>query len=97
MKPKLKRFAELITPTTIELFRRLREIEDAGLHRTWEDDGGRQREWHDARVELHSLLGRLPADVNVMDAANPEAPSYCDPLHDYKTAHALYIALEEQL
>jgi hypothetical protein len=92
-----KRLAELVTPTAIALFRLCREIQDAGQQDTWEHQGGRAREYSNARVELHSLLGRLPADVNVMSAANPEAPSYCDPDHDYETAHELYVAFEGKL
>jgi hypothetical protein len=90
--PKNRNTRIQITPAAVELFRLLREIEDAG-----ENDGSRREEYIDASVELHRLLGRLPADVNIMAAANPEAPDYCDPLHDYATAHALRVALEEQL
>jgi hypothetical protein len=95
--PKVRNTRSSITPRAVYLFRLLIEIEDAEDDKFWEEDGGRQREYCDARVELHHLLGRDPAQVNVMDALDGEPPDYCDKFHDYPGAHALRVALEEYL
>jgi hypothetical protein len=70
-----------ITPRTVQLFRLLMEEGD-------------QRE---ASVELHQLLGRTPAETNVMDASYPEPPDYITTINDYPGAHALRVELEQYL
>jgi hypothetical protein len=60
----------------------LREIEAAGQQEA------RRNEYIDARVRLHSLLGRKLWEVPVLDAASPEGGGY-----DYAGAHALHVAL----
>jgi hypothetical protein len=50
-----------MTKTTVEmldLYARVRTIEQAGQDETWEVDGGRRREYFDLQVEMHRLLGR---------------------------------------
>jgi hypothetical protein len=49
-----------MTKTTVEmldLYARVRAIEQAGQDETWEVEGGRRREYFDLHVELHRLLG----------------------------------------
>jgi hypothetical protein len=57
-----------MTKTTVEmldLYARVRAIEQAGQDETWEVDGGRRREYFDLQVELHRLLGRQIWETHV--------------------------------
>jgi hypothetical protein len=57
-----------MTKTTVEmldLYARVRAIEQAGQDETWEVDGGRRREYFDLQVELHRLLGRQIWEAHV--------------------------------
>jgi hypothetical protein len=47
-----------ITPEMVQLYARASAIRRAGKHEVWEENGGRRREWHNCRVELHRMLGR---------------------------------------
>ena len=57
-----------MTKTTVEmldLYARVRAIEQAAQDETWEVDGGRRREYFDLQVELHRLLGRQIWEAHV--------------------------------
>jgi hypothetical protein len=56
-----------ITPAMVDWFKRGIEIQRQGKHRTWEDQGGRQREYYDLCNNLHRLLGRRPWQPCVLD------------------------------
>jgi hypothetical protein len=45
-----------ITPEMVELWRWQQSILDSGQDEVWEEQGGRQREWHNVTSALHSLL-----------------------------------------
>jgi hypothetical protein len=94
-RSKVRQRSRQVTPEAVELFRRCRGIEDAGLCDRWEEFGGRRREYLEARVLLQSLLGLLPGDENVMDAADPDPPVYLVPGHAYP--HDLHVELSRRV
>ena len=64
-----------MTKTTVEmldLYARVRAIEQAGQDETWEVDGGRRREYFDLQVELHRLLGRQIWEAPVRSAVSTD-------------------------
>jgi hypothetical protein len=89
--------ADEIGPEAIALWRRLNAIIDEGAHKHWEPNG-RQREYHDACVRLHSvLLGLDPWQWEAIDADDPEPPATMTESWrraDYARAHRLYKLLE---
>jgi len=71
-----------MTKTTVEmldLYARVRSIEQAGQEETWEIDGGRRREYFDLQVEMHRLLGRQIWEANVFPRG-PRRPAGSDVL-----------------
>jgi hypothetical protein len=56
-KPKARQ--HVITDEVVALFRKCCEIQKYGDQDFWAEDGGRRREYLDAKSELHSLL-KLP-------------------------------------
>jgi hypothetical protein len=69
-----------MTKTTVEmldLYARVRAIEQAGQDGTWEADGGRRREYFDLQVELHRLLGRQIWEAHVFQRG-PHRPAASD-------------------
>jgi hypothetical protein len=69
-----------MTKTTVEmldLYARVRSIEQAGQDETWEIDGGRRREYFDLQVEMHRLLGRQIWEANVFPRG-PHWPAVSD-------------------
>jgi hypothetical protein len=86
-----------ITPEHLRLWNRLHGIIGEGGDEVWESEGGRRREYLDACVELHALLGLKPWNEMAIDAADPEPPEWMTDAHhrtDYRRAHRLYLALE---
>jgi hypothetical protein len=66
-----------MTKTTVEmldLYARVRAIEQAGQDETWEVDGGRRREYFDLQVELHRLLGRRIWEAHFFQRGSQSAP-----------------------
>jgi hypothetical protein len=66
-----------MTKTTVEMldvYARVRAIEQAGQDETWEVDGGRRREYFDLQVELHRLLGRQIWEAHVFQRG-PHGPA----------------------
>ena len=69
-----------MTKTTVEmldLYARVRAIEQAGHEETWEIDGGRRREYFDLQLELHRLLGRQIWETHVFHRG-PHRPAASD-------------------
>jgi len=69
-----------MTKTTVEmldLYARVRAIEQAGQDETWEVDGGRRREYFDLQVELQRLLGRQIWEAHVSQRG-PDRPAASD-------------------
>jgi hypothetical protein len=57
----------VVTPEMVELFRRGFEIQKAGTHESWEDEGGRRSEFLEISKRLDwTLLGRV-GEVSVLD------------------------------
>jgi hypothetical protein len=52
-----QRKQQRITPYAVELFRGLIEIEQAGLHDRWEEQGGQRRRYLDLSMTLDQELG----------------------------------------
>ncbi len=53
------------TVEMLDLYARVRSIEQAGQDESWEVDGGRRREYFDLQVEMHRLLGRQIWEAHV--------------------------------
>jgi hypothetical protein len=86
-----------ITPLILDTYRRARDLHDNHDTETWEEDGGRRREYLDAASQLHSLLGRKPWQTCVMDCVDVEtAPGYIREVNDWETARAILIELENE-
>ena len=69
-----------MTKTTVEmldLYARVRAIEQAGQDESWEVDGGRRREYFDLQVEMHRLLGRRIWEAHVY-RRGPHWPAMSD-------------------
>ena len=69
-----------MTKTTVEmldLYARVRAIENAGQDEAWEFDGGRRREYFDLQFELHRLLGRQIWETHVFQRG-PNWPAVSD-------------------
>jgi hypothetical protein len=79
--PLSRRSRPFLTAEAVALFRLCRGIIDRG------EEEVRHEELRDARVRLHSLLGRRLWEVDVLDAAEPTDG------YDASGAHALYRAL----
>ena len=78
-----------MTKTTVEmldLYARVRAIEQAGQDETWEVDGGRRREYFDLQIELHRLLGRQIWETHVFQRG-PRGPATSD-VAEWKSAQA---------
>jgi hypothetical protein len=56
-----------IPPEAIELFRRGLEIQAAGGHEEWEEDGGRRSEWLAIRKRLDWTLLKRLGEISVLD------------------------------
>ena len=65
------------TVEMLDLYARVRAIEQAGQDETWEVDGGRRREYFDLQVELHRLLGRQIWEAHVFQRG-PHRPATSD-------------------
>jgi hypothetical protein len=66
-----------ITPAIILAYRDVSEImADGDAANVQEEDGGRQREWLDACLALHHLLGRDPWQEDIMDVVTDAPPDY---------------------
>jgi hypothetical protein len=83
-----------ITPEAVSLFKLACEIRDADLDEKWEDKGGRRREYHDASMRLHTLLGLPIWHEEVMTVrAFDECPKGTKP-DEWLTARELLRQLE---
>ena len=83
-----------MTKTTVEmldLYARVRAIEQAGQDETWEVDGGRRREYFDLQIELHRLLGRQIWETHVFQLG-PRGPAASD--GKWESAQASRVELE---
>ena len=65
-----------ITPRAVALWRVIQEIEAEDGDRDWEDEGGRRREYLDARGELNLLLGIKPWQSSPARVHDPEPPKW---------------------
>ena len=84
-----------MTKTTVEmldLYARVRAIEQAGQDETWEVDGGRRREYFDLQVELNRLLGRQIWEAHVFQRG-PHRSAASD-VAEWESAHASRDELE---
>ena len=61
-----RRPASLITNEMLRLYARGLEIQKQGKTERWESEGGRRREYIDACVGLHRLLGRKLWDLDIV-------------------------------
>ena len=61
----------------LDLYARVRAIEQAGQNEIWEVDGGRRREYFDLQVELHRFLGRQIWETHVFQRG-PHSPAASD-------------------
>jgi hypothetical protein len=89
-----------ITPEMIALFRKACDIEAAGDHERWENEGGRRREWHDTAVALHSALGRTLWQHDVIDVYDGAPPDWAvknglECIGDWEEARDIRRRLEE--
>ena len=87
-----------MTKTTVEmldLYARVRAIEQAGQDETWEVDGGRRREYFDLQIELHRLLGRQIWETHVFQRG-PRGPAASD-VAEWESAQASRDELERAL
>lgn len=87
-----------MTKTTVEmldLYARVRAIEQAGQDETWEVDGGCRREYFDLQVELHRLLGRQIWEAHVFQRG-PHRSAASD-VAEWESAHASRDELERAL
>ena len=87
-----------MTKTTVEmldLYARVRAIEQAGQDETWEVDGGRRRESFDLQVELHRLLGRQIWEAHVFQRGG-HRPAASD-VAEWESAQASRDELERAL
>jgi hypothetical protein len=86
-----------MTKTTVEmldLYARVRAIEQAGQYETWEVDGGRRREYFDLQVELHRLLGRQIWEAHVFQRGHRPAAS---DVAEWESTRASRVELERAL
>lgn len=65
------------TVEMLDLYARVRAIEQAGQDESWEVDGGRRREYFDLQVEMHRLLGRQIWEAHVY-RRGPHRPAMSD-------------------
>ena len=65
------------TVEMLDLYARVRAIEQAGQDESWEVDGGRRREYFDLQVEMHRLLGRQIWEAHVC-RRGPHRPAMSD-------------------
>ena len=71
-KPKARQ--HVITDQVVALFRKCCEIQKYGDEEFWAEDGGRRREYLNAKSELDSLLHLRPWEVSPVDVNGPECP-----------------------
>lgn len=89
-----------ITPQMVALYHLLSEIFDDDDHRTWEEDGGRRREFLGANSLLDALAHRAPWQTSVIDAIfhcpdGPPAWERNTAERDWAGARSIATALEE--
>lgn len=85
-----------ITNEVLDLFRRAKEIEEAGGDEFWEHEGGRKREYYEVCVELDWGLNRRPWQTGIfdVDVATPPPPPWLDDDRDEAGAIELRRRLE---
>lgn len=66
-----------ISPEVVAAFKNAREIYDAGdASEVWEEQGGRRREYLEAKSVLHRMLKRRPWQVDLMDCDSDQPPGW---------------------
>ena len=99
LRKRISRYpvAEKITPETVALYKRCIEIMAEGKDEIFEADGGRRREFIDARLALHQGLGLKPWHYDVLWVA-PDRPRHAwEDADRYTLAQELRQALHEVL
>ena len=79
-----------VTPAALQLYQRCREIEATGCNEFWEQDGGRRREYLNAKGELRRTLGMFPHQFSPLDARHPNGPGYglsLSSVHDWPVSY----------
>jgi hypothetical protein len=82
--PRRRDFKHRVTPEAMQLFDLCCAIQAAEDDDFWEDEGGRRREYLDARVRLREVVGLKPWD------ACPTDPDLDGPVPWYIPAGKLY-------